>query len=443
MDDIFGPKIEVKNGDFLHPYDKCSDFVCTTDPKKTIFARSCGENGENATKNGSRFLHKILQCHYCSFKTSNKHNFEKHLSTKKHLNNLGKSQSNLAYILEDEIESSPNIPNSQVQQEFELYCSCCKVGFISNKDLERHLSTKKHLIKAGDVPILNNFNCDVCMVSFSKSYLLNKHLQSKTHKTKIFSESKEDDETPATEISIVNDDNNHTTTDTKPYIEIINKLLSENKEMRNFFVDQNQEMMKMIHEQSSKLIECSKPNNTNTMTNNFNTNNNTIHGNINNNKFNINVFLNEQCKDAMNLPDFIDNIEVSHNDLENNGQLGFVAGISKIILDNLKQLSVYERPIHCTDIKRETLYVKYDNKWTKDESLDKLNEAIRDVSYKSIGVLNEWKESNPEYKDINSEFSDKCMAMTKNTLAGYDRDAYYSKVIRIISKETSIDKTDK
>lgn len=442
MDEFFGTKIEVKNEDFLHPYDKCSDFVCTNDSKKTIFARFCGENGENATKNGSRFLHKILQCHYCSFNSSNKHNFEKHLSTKKHLNNLGKSQLNLVDVL-DEIESSPSIPTTQLQQEIDLYCSCCKVGFISNKDLERHLSTKKHLIKAGDVPILNNFNCDVCMVSFSKSYLLNKHLQSKIHKTRVSSELKEYDETPATEISILNDDNNHTTTDTKPYIEIINKLLSENKEMRNFFVDQNQEMMKMIHEQSSKLIEYSKPNTTNTMTNNFNTNNNTIHGNINNNKFNINVFLNEQCKDAMNLPDFIDNIEVSHNDLENNGQLGFVAGISKIILDNLKQLSVYERPIHCTDIKRETLYVKYDNKWTKDESLDKLNEAIRDVSYKSIGVLNEWKESNPEYKDINSEFSDKCMAMTKNTLAGYDRDAYYSKVIRIISKETSIDKTDK
>ena len=415
--------------------------------KKNFFLQDFVEkNGENATKNGSRFLHKILQCHYCSFKTSNKHNFEKHLSTKKHINNLGKSQSNLADILDDETESSPNIPNipniptTQVQQEFELYCSCCKVGFISNKDLERHLSTKKHLIKTGDVPILNNFNCHVCMVSFSKSYLLNKHLQSKTHKTKVLSDSKEYDESPATEISIVNDDVNHITSDTKPYIEIINKLLSENKEMRNFFVDQNQEMMKMIHEQSSKLIEYSKPN---TMTNNFNTNNNTIHGNINNNKFNINVFLNEQCKDAMNLPDFIDNIEVSHNDLENNGQLGFVAGISKIILDNLKQLSVYERPIHCTDIKRETLYVKYDNKWTKDESFDKLNEAIRDVSYKSIGVLNEWKESNPEYKDINSEFSDRCMAMTKNTLAGYDRDAYYSKVIRIISKETSIDKNEK
>lgn len=436
MDTFFGPKIEVKNGTNQVPYDKCSVSHSTTTQEKTIFARFCGEIGENATKNGSRFLQKILHCHYCSFNTSNKHNFEKHLSTKKHLNNL----SQMVDVL-DEIQSSP-INYQEVQPEINLYCDCCKVGFVSNKDLERHLSTKKHLIKSGDINISNNLNCDVCMVSFSKSYLLNKHLQSKSHKTKALSDSKEYNE-PSTAITVSNNDDSITTTDTKPYIEIINKLLSENKEMRNFFVEQNQEMMKMIHDQSNKLIECSKPNNTNTMTNHFNMHSNTIHGNVNNNKFNINVFLNEQCKDAMNLPEFIENIEVSHNDLENNGQLGFVAGISKIILDNLKQLSVYERPIHCTDIKRETLYVKYDNKWSKDESLDKLNEAIRDVSYKSIGVLNEWKESNPEYRDINSEFSDKCMVMTKNTLAGYDRDAYYSKVIRIISKETSIDKADK
>jgi hypothetical protein len=432
MDSDLALKKEVHSDIISSSDDKCSNIYVVDELKKPIFARFCGENGENATKNGSRILQKILHCHYCRFNTSNKHNFEKHQSTKKHLNNLGKSQLNLVDGL-DEIGSSPSNQINQIQDGVELYCSCCKVGFISNKDLERHLSTKKHLNKVGNVHISNNFNCDVCMVSFSKSYLLNKHVLSKIHKAKISSELKEYDETPNA-ISIINNEVN--TTDAKPYVEIINKLLSENKEMRNFFVEQNQEMLKIIHERS-----CMP--NTNTMTNNFNMNNNTIHGNINNNKFNINVFLNEQCKDAINLPEFIENIEVSHNDLENNGLLGFVDGISKIFLDNLKQLSVYERPIHCTDIKRETLYVKYDNKWTKDESVDKLNGAIRDVSYKSIGVLNEWKESNPEYKDINSEFSDKCMVMTKNTLAGYDRDAYYSKVIRIISKETSIDKNEK
>jgi hypothetical protein len=151
--------------------------------------------------------------------------------------------------------------------------------------------------------------------------------------------------------------------------------------------------------------------------------------------------LNEKCKDAINLPEFIENIEVSYMDLENNAELGFVDGISKIILDNMKQLSVYERPIHCTDTKRETLYVKYDNKWTKEDSEEKLNKAIQNVSYKGIGVLNEWKESNPEYQDINSEFSEKCLIMTKNTMAGYNRESFYPKIIKNISKETVLDKT--
>ena len=126
MDTFFGPKIEVKNRTHSDHYDKCSNSDDTITQEKTIFARFCGENGENATKKSSRFLHKILHCHYCSFNTSNKHNFEKHLSTKKHLNNLGKYNSNSVDVL-DQIESSPNTPNTQIQQGIELYCSCCIV----------------------------------------------------------------------------------------------------------------------------------------------------------------------------------------------------------------------------------------------------------------------------------------------------------------------------
>ena len=220
------------------------------------------------------------------------------------------------------------------------------------------------------------------------------------------------------------------------YLDVINKMLVENKELRNFFVGQTQELIKVMVEQNTKMIESTK--NSNTVSNNTS---NIIHGNVNNHRFNINFFLNEKCKDAMNLPEFIENIEVSHIDLENNAQLGFVDGISKIILDNMKQLSVYERPIHCTDTKRETLYVKYDNKWTKEDSEEKLNKAIQNVSYKGIGVLNEWKESNPEYQDINSEFSERCLIMTKNTMAGYNRESFYPKIIKNISKETVLDKT--
>ena len=107
--------------------------------------------------------------------------------------------------------------------------------------------------------------------------------------------------------------------------------------------------------------------------------NNTINGNVINNRFNINMFLNNECKDAINFSEFIDRIEVSHADLENNAELGFVNGMSKILLDNLKQLSVYERPIHCTDLKRETMYIKDEDRWQKEEDNKKLSNAIQEV----------------------------------------------------------------
>jgi hypothetical protein len=163
---------------------------------------------------------------------------------------------------------------------------------------------------------------------------------------------------------------------------------------------------------------------------------------VNNNQksFNINVFLNDQCKDAINFSDFVKNIEVSREDLENNARLGFVSGISKIFLDNLKQLGVNERPFHCTDTKRETMYIKDEDKWTKEADDSKLQKAIQTVSYRSIGKLQEWKQENPEYQDVNSEFSEKCLDMQRNTIAGSNREVYYPKVIHVLAKETMVDK---
>ena len=227
------------------------------------------------------------------------------------------------------------------------------------------------------------------------------------------------------------------------YIELVNRLLNENQrilsdnvELRNFIVDQSkitaETMSKTIEtimtqntETMNKAIECCKPIN------------NTVN---NNNKFNINVFLNEQCKDAINFTDFVKNIEISHQDLENNAQLGFVSGISKIFLDNLKQLGVNERPFHCTDTKRETMYIKDEDKWTKEADDSKLQKAIQTVSYRSLGKLQEWKQENPEYQDVNSEFSEKCLDMQRNTIAGRNREVYYPKVIHVLAKETMVDK---
>jgi hypothetical protein len=156
----------------------------------------------------------------------------------------------------------------------------------------------------------------------------------------------------------------------------------------------------------------------------------------NTNNFNISVFLNEHCKDAINFSDFIDNIQISHEDLQNNAQLGFVGGISKIITDNLKQLTLHERPIHCTDAKRETMYIKDQDLWKKDKSLvqDKLNRAIQEVSRKSVSSLMKWKQTNPDYADMDSDFSNLCLIMQQQSIAGMNREKFYPKVIHRIAE---------
>ena len=171
------------------------------------------------------------------------------------------------------------------------------------------------------------------------------------------------------------------------------------------------------------------------------TTNNTTNNNTNN--FNINMFLNETCKNAINFSDFIDRIEVSHDDLENNAQLGFVNGITKILMDNLQQLTLHERPIHCTDVKRETLYIKDQDEWNKDDSTEKLENAIQEVSRKSMQSLLEWKQTNPDYDDLDSEFSKKCIPMQRNSSALCKKESFYPKIINILAKENSISQIKK
>ena len=189
-------------------------------------------------------------------------------------------------------------------------------------------------------------------------------------------------------------------TSSEPTIEY---LLKENMEMKRDNLDMkknNIEMKQMMMEMMEKMGN---------ITNNI-TNNNQ------NNQFNINMFLNKTCKNAMNLSDFIERIEISHDDLENNAQLGFVNGITKILMDNLKLLTIQERPIHCTDVKRETLYVKDEDMWDKKHSNEKLENAIQEVSRKSLKSLINWKKTNPDYEDLDSEFSKKTVYIATKLL---------------------------
>jgi len=287
----------------------------------------------------------------------------------------------------------------------EFSCDSCDYKCCNRTDYNRHLATRKHKTMT---------NIDAKTVE--KQYCCTKCNKSYKHRQGLFTHKKTCAVNDVVDVSSNN------------YMTIISQLLNQNNELKNFIMEQASEHKKDTIEIVNKAIENAK------------SVNNTINGNVTNNnqKFNINVFLNEQCKDAMNLSDFINSIEVSREDLENNAQLGFVGGISKIFLDNLRQLSINKRPIHCTDLKRETMYIKDDDKWTKETGPAKLNTVIQRISQKSTRTLLDWKKVNPDYNDNDSEFSTRCIVIQRNSMAGHDRDTYYSKVIRAVAKEVTI-----
>ena len=288
-----------------------------------------------------------------------------------------------------------------------FHCSSCDYRCSKKQYLDQHFNTIKHKILSGNQTETNNsqnnIRCECGKIYKNRSGLW-KHAKICNTKSKV-------DDTYT--LSGLVKELLHNTTE-------LTKQNNESKQITQELMQQNQELQKHV-------IEIA----------------NTKHIVNNNQRFNINVFLNETCKDAINFSDFIKNIQISYQDLENNAQLGFVNGISKIFLDNLKQIGINERPIHCTDAKRETMYIKDENTWTKQQDDDKLQKAIQTVSYRSMGKLAEWKQENPDYKDCNSDFSQKCLDIHRNTLAGNEREVYYPKVIHVVARETTIDNKER
>lgn len=200
-------------------------------------------------------------------------------------------------------------------------------------------------------------------------------------------------------------------------------------------IKQNQEFKELIVEQNNKIIELSKTHNV--TTNNYNNTTTT-----NNNRFNLNFFLNEQCKDALNINDFVESIKLTLKDLENVGSLGFINGISNIFVKELKQLDVYKRPIHCSDLKRETIYVKDENIWEKEnEEKDKIKKAIKQVAHKNVKQIYEWKNVNPGCKDSASCKNDQYMQILCESMGSEaEGEEQYNKIVKNLAKEVIIDK---
>jgi len=208
------------------------------------------------------------------------------------------------------------------------------------------------------------------------------------------------------------------------------KQINNTEELIKYLMKENTEFKKMLIDQNKQMIEIAK---------NAGNNNTT---NSHNKAFNLNFFLNETCKDAMNIMDFVDSIKLQLSDLENVGKLGYVNGISNIIIKNLKEIDIEKRPVHCTDKKRETMYVKDENKWEKDEENNKIRKAIKRVVSKNQRLFPKFKEAHPDCNTYHSKFSDQYNKLILESCGGSgDNDLEKEeKIIQNISKNVLVDK---
>jgi hypothetical protein len=211
----------------------------------------------------------------------------------------------------------------------------------------------------------------------------------------------------------------------------------EEKSNEDYLINIDKELITMILKDNSELkhmmMEVIK-----------NVGHNTTNTNINshNKSFNLNFFLNETCKDAMNITDFVDSLKLQLSDLERVGELGYIEGISSIIINNLKELDVTQRPVHCTDKKRETIYIKDENKWEKDEENKKMHKLVKRVADKNARLLPKFKEKYPDYKKSTSKVSDQYNKILIESMGGSGDNDFEKevKIIKRVSREVVVEK---
>jgi hypothetical protein len=291
---------------------------------------------------------------------------------------------------------------------------CINCSFICSRkpDWNRHLGTAKHakLITYGAelMQITPHHICSVCQKKYKSNVGLWKHKKTCTLHidTQI-------------DTQLINKDN------------IIDLLIKENSEFKNIVLEvvkSNSELHKQNNELQTQLVEVCKISKT------------TI--NSNNKTFNLQFFLNEQCKDAMNISEFVKTFDLQLTDLESVGELGYVEGITKIMIDKLNSMDIYKRPIHCSDAKREIMYVKDEDKWEKEgRNNPKLRHAIKTVSFQNMKLANLWSNTYPESKNNESHLNDTYMKLIRQSTGGSgDIGNNEDKIIRRIAKEVIIGK---
>ena len=350
---------------------------------------------------------KTYFCDYCKTRCSNEDTFKKHNETRKHKEIISGERA-----APTEATLSKNISG--------FTCEACKFKCYKEYNYKAHLATPKHqkftkvyqsLQK--NATLSNSLVC-VCSKNYSTRMGLWKHKQKCIFVKNLTNDTNDTNDTNEIVLPELKDIKNIDKDG------IIIQLLKDNKEIRQIL----------------KEVIPKMGNNTTINNNNNTTNNNTL------NNFNLNFFLNEQCKDALNISEFVESLKITFDDLLYSKKNGLVQGISNVMIRGLKELDIYKRPIHCTDKKRETMYIKDKEKWEKDETHEIMKNTIEMIADKERNALQIWTDDNPDWMETEQK-QIAYLTMLRNISEPIeDEEKNGRKIIRAVSREVIIDKKD-
>ena len=373
-------------------------------------------------------------CMCCDYNTSRYPDYNRHIATLKHKNSEKKAT--LETLGKHEV--AINTPK--------FYCEKCDYYCNKKSSYTKHLITEKHttnMTTETHTKIDNETKiliCDVCNKEFVNRSGLWKH------KKKCFTK-----EVGAPSHILGDSSRSNTINHTNIPMELILEVIKQSKEIQNVLVEQTKELQQKLLEKENQLLEqgekllekedlvidqqkqliemSKKPSMVNSN---------------NNNQFNLNFFLNETCKNAMNIQDFISSIKLTTQDFETTGRIGFVDGISRIFINELNRLEVERRPLHCTDMKRETVYVKDNDTWEK-ENLEKkkLKWAINSIAQLNLNQVQEWQQEYPECRENNTIANTRFNKMAMVALGGFgdeEETKYRDKIMKNVLREIIISK---
>jgi hypothetical protein len=317
------------------------------------------------------------------------------------------------------MENEENEEKKSAEKNEKIYvCQMCdyKCSFLS--DWNRHLSTRKHSLSVNGnlTEMKKTSNACKCGKEYKSISGLWKH-KNTCIKCKHLDKNTEP----------TSDTNSDSIPDLKSSENLIQYLLKENSDFKNLIME---------------LVKKDFINNTNNNTNNNNTINNV---NSHNKSFCLNVFLNDTCKGAMNMSEFVDTIKIQMSDLENFAHMDYPDGVSKILLKNLNNLDINLRPIHCSDLKRETVYIKENDEWTKEpDDMPNLKNAIKQIAFKNIKHINEWVKEHPGCRDPTTKQNVKYNKIVMNSMSGTTKEEQQEnieKIVKNVTKAVTIDKS--